>query len=245
MSRQSSCYAIIPAAGRSERMNRSKLLLSWPGIGDAISTLLDHVLQAWTSSGVHRTIVVIRADAESAVKRICDAHRVDTVMADDPVDMKASCLLGLKHLSLHYSPTPHDRFFVCPADIPGITTGLIDRLISEAERHDAMRDPDPGDRVILPTYQARRGHPVLFPWSMAGELALLSSDQGVNALVDRAAVVEVEFSASPEKMADIDTPEEYAAAARLFAKSIQAMPSRSSNSDLPNRSDPPQALSGD
>jgi molybdenum cofactor cytidylyltransferase len=226
-------------------MGRSKLLLSWGGTGDAISTLLDHVLHAWTSSRVHRTVVVIRADADSAVKRICDSHDVDIVMADDPIDMKASCLLGLTHLSKHYSPMPQDRFFVCPADIPGITSGLIDHLISEAGRYDATRESDPGDRVILPTYQARRGHPVLFPWSMASQLALLRADEGVNALVDRAAVVEVEFSVSPEKMADIDTPEEYAAAARLFKENIQAVPSPSSNSDLPSRSEPPQGLSTD
>ena len=67
-------------------------------------------------------------------------------------------------------------------------------------------DGTPADCVIVPTYQARRGHPVLFPWSMAGELALLKSDEGVNALVNRAAVVEVEFPVSPEKMADVDTP---------------------------------------
>jgi molybdenum cofactor cytidylyltransferase len=218
-------------------MGRSKLLLSWRGIGDPISTLLDHVLEAWTASRVHRTIIVIRADAEPAVKRICHSHSVDIVTADDPIDMKASCLLGLKHLTQHYSPMPQDRFFVCPADIPGITPGLIDRLIGEAERHDAMPEPDPGDRVILPTYQARRGHPVLFPWPIASQLALLRADEGVNALVNRAAVVEVEFPMSPDQMADIDTPEQYAAAARLFAENIEAIPSRSSDSGLPPRSD--------
>ena len=227
MSRPSNCYSIIPAAGRSERMGRSKLLLAWRGSGNANSTLLDHVLQAWTSSRVRRTIVVIRADAESAVKRICDSHGVDVVVADDPIDMKASCLLGLKHLSQRESPSSHDRFFVCPADIPGIATSLIDRLIREAERHDATREPDPADCVIVPTYQARRGHPVLFPWSMAGQLALLKSDEGVNALVNRAAVVEVEFPVSPENMADIDTPDEYAAAARLFTDAARALPDRS------------------
>ncbi len=48
-------------------------------------------------------------------------------------------------------------------------------------------------------------------------------------MVERAAVLEVEFSLSPEKMADIDTPEEYAAAARLFAANSQALPPGASN----------------
>jgi molybdenum cofactor cytidylyltransferase len=215
-------------------MGRSKLLLSWRGTGDTNSTLLDHVLEAWTASGVQRTIIVIRTDADAAVKQICKSHGIDIVMADDPSDMKASCMLGLKYLAQHYSPSAWDRFFVCPADIPGITSDLIDHLISEAERHDAMREPDPGDRVIVPTYQGRRGHPVLFPWSMASQIALLRADQGINGLVDRADTVDVEFSVSPEKMADIDTPAEYAAAARLFAKNSQAMPFHSINPDLPS-----------
>jgi molybdenum cofactor cytidylyltransferase len=236
MSRHASCYAIIPAAGRSERMGRSKLLLSWRGIGNANATLLEHVLQAWTSSRVRRTVIVIRADAESAVKTICHSSGVDIVLADDPIDMKASCLLGLTHLSQHYSPSPQDRFFVCPADIPGITTGLIDHLITVAERHDATRGPDAVDRVILPTFQARRGHPVLFPWAMASQLASLGCDEGVNALVNRAAIVEAEFSVSPDKMADVDTPDEYAATARLLAEPIQG---------LPRRSEPQQPCSGD
>jgi molybdenum cofactor cytidylyltransferase len=226
-------------------MGQSKLLLSWRGTGDANSTLLDHVLEAWTASGVRRTIIVIRTDADAAVKQICQSRGIDIVMADDPIDMKASCLLGLKHLSLHYSPSLHDRFFVCPADIPGITSDLIDHLISEAERHDVMREPDPADRVFVPTHQGRRGHPVLFPWSMASQMELLGADQGINCLVDRAATVDVEFSVSPEQMADIDTPEQYAAAARLFAENNESMPSCSSNSDPASRSDPPQALSSD
>jgi molybdenum cofactor cytidylyltransferase len=211
MSRQSARYAIIPAAGRSERMGRSKLLLSWRGTGDAKSTLLDHVLDAWTASGVERTIIVIRTDADAAVKQICQSRGIDIVMADNPSDMKASCLLGLKHLAQHYSPSTPDRFFVCPADIPGITSDLIHALIGEAERRDATGEPD---CVIVPTYQGRRGHPVLFPWSMGSQIELLGADQGINFLVERAAVVEVKFSVAPEKMADIDTPEEYAAALR-------------------------------
>jgi molybdenum cofactor cytidylyltransferase len=215
-------------------MGRSKLLLPWGGSGDAISTLLDHVLQAWTSSQASRTVVVIRTDAEPEVKRICQFHGVDVVLADDPIDMKASCLHGLEHLSQRYSPSSEDRFFVCPADIPGISSGLIDRLIREADGHDATRRS--GEHVIVPTCQGRRGHPVLFPWSMAGQLALLRSDQGVNALVDSAPVVEVEISESPEKMGDIDTPEEYAAATRLFAENMQALPPGSSDSSRASRS---------
>ena len=187
-------------------------------MGDATSTLLDHVLQAWTSSRVQRTIIVIRTDADAAVKQICQSHGIDIVMADDPCDMKASCLLGLKHLAQHDSPSAPDRFFVCPADIPGITSGLINGLIREAERHDATREPD---HVFLPTYQGRRGHPVLFPWSMASQIESLGADQGIDFLVDRAAVVEVKFAVAPEEMADIDTPEEYAAALRRADRTFE------------------------
>ncbi len=218
MSRPSRSYAIIPAAGRSERMGRSKLLLSWRRGGDANSTLLAHVLRAWTTSRVQRTVIVIRTDADPAVKQICHSHDVEVVTADNPADMKASCLLGLQHLARHDSSGSDDRFFVCPVDIPGITSGVVDRLIGEGERGDTAGEPA---RVIVPTYQGRRGHPVLFPWTMASQIELLNADQGINFLVDRAAVAEVEFPVAPEKMADIDTPEEYAAALRRMEQSFE------------------------
>ncbi len=224
-------------------MGRSKLLLSWQGTGKTTSTLLDHVLAAWTASGVRRTVIVIRTDADPAVKQICESYDVDVVLADDPGDMKASCLIGLKHLAQHCSPAPPDHVFVCPADIPGISSGLIDGLISAAQGHATARVADPGDcervncvvdgvpgdPVIVPSFQGRRGHPVLFPWSLVSQMESLEADQGVNSLVERGAVLEVEFSLSPEKMADIDTPEEYAAAARLFAANSQALPPGASN----------------
>ena len=147
MSRPSRSYAIIPAAGRSERMGRSKLLLSWRGRRREFHVArprfkgLDYVPRS-------SNVIIIRTDADPAVKRFADSHDVDVVAADNPADMKASCLLGLKHLSEHYSPTPDDRFFMCPADIPGITTGLIDHLIAEAERNDARREPEQRSRDL-------------------------------------------------------------------------------------------------
>ena len=50
-------FAVVPAAGRSERMGAPKLLLP---LGD--STVIEHVLAAWTASPVTRTVVVVRAD---------------------------------------------------------------------------------------------------------------------------------------------------------------------------------------
>ena len=49
-------FAIVPAAGHSRRMGQAKLLLPW-----AVGTVIDSVLQAWTTSSVDRTYIVVRA----------------------------------------------------------------------------------------------------------------------------------------------------------------------------------------
>lgn len=211
MNRDSDCYAIIPAAGKSERMGRAKLLLSWPTVTNPHATVLDRVLQAWTSSKVVRTIVVTRSDADSQIQQICNSYPVDVIVADDPYDMKESCWLGIQHISS--SRDAIDRFFVCPADIPGITSFVIDRLMKEADFYQQSQT-DRHSPIIVPTFRSKRGHPVLFPWTIVPEVLKLARDEGLNTLVNRAEVVEVEFSLSPETMQDIDTPDDYARAIR-------------------------------
>jgi molybdenum cofactor cytidylyltransferase len=63
-------------------------------------------------------------------------------------------------------------------------------------------------RIIVPCHQGRRGHPVLLPWSLAGEVAALGVGEGVNAILARHDVVEI--ACGPEAVAaDIDTPADF------------------------------------
>ncbi|MEX2114373.1 MAG: nucleotidyltransferase family protein [Pirellulales bacterium] len=194
-------FAVIPAAGRSQRMGQPKLLLPW-----GTSTVIEQVLAAWRSSQVDHTVMVVHPDdAELAeLARACGAL---VVRADaPPPQMKASIRLGLAEISRRFTPADRDAWLLAPADMPALSSEVIDRLI---EAHRALA----ADLHERPTIWAaaaggRRGHPVLFPWSLAKEVEQLAADEGLNALVARHRVRTIEADASAV-LQDLDTPEDY------------------------------------
>jgi molybdenum cofactor cytidylyltransferase len=195
-------FAIVPAAGHSIRMGQPKLLLPLEG-----KPLIAHTLKAWKTCGVDRIVVVVRAGDESLAAAV-ESLRIPSVdlvrPSIDPPDMKASVQAALCHLADRYAPASDDCFLVAPADIPRISSQIIAHLLLEGIRR-------PG-KIVVPTINGRRGHPVLFPWPLAGAVHALKSDEGLNAIVDRGPTDLVacdQFSGVREPFADIDTPEEY------------------------------------
>ena len=192
-------YAIVPAAGSSRRMGKPKLLLPWPTEVDPNGTLIDAVLSAWTKSDVRHTVVVIRAD-DDLLEAACRAWPVTIVRPPlPPSDMKASIQFGLRYIASTWSPSKADRCFVAPADLPGLSTPLIDQLL--------QTEFDTG-KIVLPRFGNKAGHPVLIPWSIAQEIFKLEEGEGVDRIVARHEKHEVFFSAA-SVFHDIDTPEQY------------------------------------
>ncbi len=193
------CYAIVPAAGHSQRMGRPKLLLAWRQ-----GFVVDAVLAAWTASRVSRTVVVVRQDDEP-LRQACEKWPVDVVCATDPPDMKASVQIGLQYLGDTYSPGHRDACFVAPADLPMLTSAIIDHLVGEPF--------DLESTILAPRFGDKSGHPVLLPWALTDQIFRLGSDQGVNQVVKQNLVQHVLFPES-DRVTDIDTPESYQAALR-------------------------------
>src|SRR3990172_9309399 len=65
-------------------------------------------------------------------------------------------------------------------------------------------------KILVPTCGGRRGHPVLFRWELAREVADIPPDRGLDWLLERHAsdVTELEI---PDRsvLCDLDTPEDY------------------------------------
>jgi molybdenum cofactor cytidylyltransferase len=192
-------FAIIPAAGRSRRMGRPKLLLPW---GDA--TVIEHVLATWRASSVDRVVVVVDPRDEP-LARLCAQCGVQVVVPEvPPAEMKDSVLLGLAWAETQ-NPAGDDAFLVAPADMPGLAGGVIDRLI---DAHVRSVSEGGGPTIRVPRYGAKRGHPVLFPWPLAAEVARLGADEGLNVLLERHGVEDVDVAAA-EIAGDFDTPDDY------------------------------------
>jgi len=165
-----SSFAVIPAAGKSRRMGRSKLLLPW-GKGTVIET----VLATWRDSHVNHILVVVDETDESPLGDLVAGCGCDVIRADAPPDMKASVLRALKEIQRRWSPRDHDAWLLAPADFPTLNATWIDTLLAE---HDP-RAPRP----LVPWCDNRRGHPVLFPWLLAGAARKLPDDSGIKGLL--------------------------------------------------------------
>lgn len=175
-------------------MGQPKLLMPW---GE--TTIVEHVLGIWAASRIRRAVIVLRPD-DQPLADACRRADVDLVVPPvAPVDMKQSVLFALDHISRRYQPLPSDAWLLAPADMPAIRVSTIDQVI---ERHHEYRG------IVVPTFQGRRGHPVLFPWASAEQVGQLGENEGLNALVKRSRCDEVETD-DPGCVRDIDFPEDY------------------------------------
>lgn len=191
--------AVIPAAGKSERMGRPKLLLEIEG-----QPLLARVISALSGGGVGRIVVVVPpcdAPESAPLVTIAEAGGCEVVIPPDrPTDMRASIEIGLERLARLGAP---EHVVISPGDSPATTAGLIAAIIDHAARM-------PG-RIVIPSVGGRRGHPIVMPWVIALELHSLDGNLGLNALVrrhaDRVELVEV---ADARVVLDLDTPADLA-----------------------------------
>jgi CTP:molybdopterin cytidylyltransferase MocA len=174
---------------------QSKLLLPWNG-----QTVMDQVLRAWTESRASRVIVVLRR-RDVTLQKVCQRWMpIDVVTAEqDPEDMKRSIQLGLGFIAQRFEPAGSDRWMAAPADLPTLSSRLIDQVI------EASRD---SDQIVAPRFGKSNGHPVSFPWSLVPEVFQLGRDQGINRLVDRHSAQWLQLPASQHPR-DIDTPDDY------------------------------------
>jgi molybdenum cofactor cytidylyltransferase len=85
--------------------------------------------------------------------------------------------------------------------MPQVDAGLIDRLI-------AAFDPDRAALVVVPTFEGKRGNPVLWSRRFFPDLMAIEGDVGARHLIGRynEAVVEVPVTGKGA-LTDIDTPE--------------------------------------
>jgi molybdenum cofactor cytidylyltransferase len=98
-------------------------------------------------------------------------------------------------------PAYCDGAIVCLGDMPRVDAALIDRLI-------AAFDPDRGALVVVPTFEGKRGNPVLWSRRFFPDLMAIEGDVGARFLIGRygEAVIEVPVEGKAT-LVDVDTPE--------------------------------------
>jgi molybdenum cofactor cytidylyltransferase len=164
--------AIVLAAGLGTRFGGRKLLAPWEG-----GVLLGAALEAAFAAPVHMVTLVTGADsqlvttaAHALMERTGQIERLKTVHASDyELGMAASLRTGIEYLPEHA-----DGAYVFLGDMPRIPHALLSDLADALDGYDA----------VAPTFQGRRGHPVLFARSQFPALAALTGERGGRALLD-------------------------------------------------------------
>ena len=182
---------IVLAAGQATRFGSIKQLMPWRD-----STLVARAAQVALDSGLDCVIVVTGQDAD----------RVGAAVASLPVQVvfnpafaagqSSSMRCGLAAL-----PPGIDAALFLLADQPGVTAEVVAALIQE---HRKTLAP-----IALPTYEGRRGNPVLFDASLFQELTRIEGDVGGRVLIERhAGSLHRVPVAEPGILEDIDTSED-------------------------------------
>lgn len=204
-------FAIIPAAGRSERMQGPhKLLLPWHN-----ESIIQRVLQTWMDSNVAQVLVVIRADDAPLSAHVDELkgrftwNRLKILRPQTaPPAMKESVCRGLSDLQSSVAPNDDDRWLLAPADVPSLSTDVIDHVINVSNTT---------DQIVAAMYGDHQSHPVSFPWRLADDVKELPAESGINSLLGTHVVEHVRL---PHDLypGDIDTPGEYESALRAFRR---------------------------
>jgi CTP:molybdopterin cytidylyltransferase MocA len=198
-------FAIIPAAGQSRRMGTAKQLLDVGG-----RPMLLSVLESLAASEVDGIVLVTNSSVaqQLAGYSLSNTGKLGLPMPpiainDDPKsEMIDSIRIGIAEWRKRQTLREHDGFLVCPADQPGIAMADFNACIA------AFRASP--DRIVIGTYDGRRGHPIVFPVSLADFVQSSACNAGLNAL-PRAHPERViaQPCGSPAVVRDVDTPEDY------------------------------------
>lgn len=191
--------AVVPAAGRSSRMGRPKLLLRY-----GQDTILGATLAALRDGGVRQTVLVVPPE-DQELRSWAAARGLLWAINPRPDDgMLTSVLAGLEALGgVEALAAAGEELLVCPGDLPRLRADTVAALLRESRATRAG--------LLVPRCGSERGHPLIVGPDLLAEIATLDPQVGLRGLRLRhpERTVEVEVG-HPGVVQDVDTPEDYA-----------------------------------
>jgi molybdenum cofactor cytidylyltransferase len=185
--------SIVLAAGSSGRMGSPKALLK---IGE--TTFIQHIVDILSRHNIVQIHVVLGAHAEEIKPTLSDMPVAVVTNAQWQNGQLSSLIKGLETINEQQT----DGLLVWPVDHPLVPGVVIDELIEVFENN-------PG-RIVIPKFEGRRGHPVIFPKSLFNDLRSAPADEGARAIIHRNEELVYELNTKEkEVLVNIDTPEDY------------------------------------
>jgi molybdenum cofactor cytidylyltransferase len=195
--------ALILAAGQSRRMGKINKLLAEIDGGVMVARTADAVLAA----NVDPVIVVLGHENDDVRAALGDRAVEYAENPDYATGLARSLKAGIAAL-----PDDIDGVVVCLSDMPRVTSDHLDALI-------AAFSPAEGRGICVPTFNGKRGNPVLWDRRYFEDMEGVAGDVGARHLIGahEDAVFEVEMP-DGGVLLDLDTPEAFAAHAKPAPK---------------------------
>ena len=195
MKRFDRVHPIILAAGSSSRMGRLKQLIEVRG-----EPAICRVIHLCRMAGTAPPICVLGHEAD-AIESVLPDEPLCVVRNPDPARGQTSSLkrglAALPNAAVAFLLFPVDRAYVQLDDL----SRLLDRFAKDDGEH----------AVFVPSFEQRRGHPVVVREASVAEIQSLSDEEPVRAAIfrDESVVCYVE-GVSRFVLSNIDTPEDEA-----------------------------------
>lgn len=189
--------AIVLAAGQSRRMGQNKLLLPY-GAATVIETIVDEI----AACPQVRDLVVVTGHERERIEAQLSPRRVRCVFNPDyaRADMLVSIQTGLRALT-----SSVDAALIVLGDQPRLRRDIVQRVIEAAEP----------DRLIIPSFKMKRGHPILIPRAMWPAILALPPQAMLRDLIHaHAEHIRYVIVDDDSVLRDIDTPDDYQAVLR-------------------------------
>src|SRR5262249_35474858 len=142
-----------------------KALASYQG-----ASFLEHLLSVTRHPAIGVRRVVLGPDAEAISQQVALATE-EIVLNRDWEKGQLSSI----HAALRSLPAGTEGMLLCPVDHPLVSAALVNNLIATFREANAP--------VVLPTFEGRRGHPVIFSAAVYEELLRAPLVAGARAVV--------------------------------------------------------------
>ncbi len=149
------------------------------------------------ASPVDRVLVVLGHRSEEIAAHLEGSGAEIVLNADYRLGMLSSIQAGIRA-----APTDASRFVIALGDQPSLSPATVDLLLrAGAEREGA---------IIVPSYNGRRGHPLVLDGCYREEILGLDPEVGLRELLQRHPEA-IEHVVVPDEavLADMDTPQDY------------------------------------
>ena len=188
--------AVVLAAGLSQRMGAPKMLLPW---GEA--TVLGQVINTFANTGVSEIVVVTggaREAVEAETARLAEKFPVRCVHnpAHEAGGMLSSVQRGLVGLGPQV-----ESALIGLGDQPQLSLDAARKVVSAFESS--------GARLVVPSYNLRRGHPWLVQRDLWDKLLSLKAPETLHDFLNSHAREILYVEADQTILKDLDTPQDY------------------------------------